>query len=251
METYKITTLKMGTLIAEKSSLTMGKDYGASIAIPMLAVAVEGNGHKILVDTGIRSLEWVKKYLGDQYDVLQEEDETMEGALKQIGWSPEDVDIVVNTHLHYDHVGCNHLFKNARCYVQRSEWECAFNPVENQKCFYFEDLYGWSAVRYPQWKFVDGEYELLPGIRLIPLGGHTVGSQGVLVNTEEGTVCLAGDTAGLSENLWENVLPNIMCDCDSGYRALEIIRTRADYFIPYHDAMIEKYQTNHFPKVQK
>lgn len=251
MEKYKITTLKMGTLVAEKSSLTMGVDYGEQIAIPMWAVAIEGNGHKILVDTGIRSLDWVKKYLGDQYDVLQEKDETLEGALEAIGWTPEEVDIVVNTHLHYDHAGCNHLFKNARFYVQRSEWECAFDPLENQKCFYFEELYGWSAVRYTQWKFVDGEYELLPGIKLIPLGGHSVGSQGVLVNTEEGAVFLAGDISGLCENLWDNVLPNIICDCDTGYRALETIRTRADYFLPFHDPMIEKYQTSNFPKVRR
>lgn len=251
MEKYKITTLKMGTLIAEKSSLTMGKDFGTQIAIPMWSVAVEGNGHKIIVDTGIRSVEWVKKYLGDQYDVLQEKDETLEGALEKIGWNPDNVDIVINTHLHYDHVGANSLFKNARFYVQRSEWEYAFDPVENQKCFYFEELYGWESVRYTQWKFVDGEYDLLPGIKLIPLGGHTVGSQGVLVDTDEGAVILAGDTAGLAENLWQNNLPNIMYDVDSGYRALEIIRTRADYFIPYHDELIQKYQHDHFLPVRK
>lgn len=251
METYKITTLKMGTLVAEKSSLTMGKDFGKSIDIPMWSVALEGNGHKILVDTGIRSLEWVKKYLGDQYDVLQEKDETIEGALAVIGWKPEDVDIVINTHLHYDHAGCNYLFKNARFYVQRAEWEYAFNCVENQKCFYFEELYGWEAVRYPQWKFVDGESEILPGLRLVPLGGHTVGSQGILVNTDEGAVFLAGDATNLAENLWDNNLPNIVVDVDSGYHALEVIRTRADYFIPFHDSLIGKYQHDHFLPVRR
>lgn len=251
METYKITTLKMGTLVAEKSSLTMGKDYGKSIDIPMWAIALEGNGHKILVDTGIRSLEWVKKYLGDQYDVLQEKDETIEGALAVIGWKPEDVDIVINTHLHYDHAGCNYLFKNARFYVQRAEWEYAFNCVENQKCFYFEELYGWEAVRYTQWKFVDGECEILPGLRLIPLGGHTVGSQGILVNTDEGAVFLAGDATNLAENLWDNNLPNIVVDVDSGYYALEVIRTRANYFIPFHDSLVQKYQHDHFLPVRR
>lgn len=251
METYKITTLKMGTLVAEKSSLTMGKDFGVSIDIPMWSIALEGAGHKILVDTGIRSLEWVKKYLGDQYDVLQEEDETIEGALAVIGWKPEDVDIVINTHLHYDHAGCNYLFRNARFYVQRSEWEYAFNCVENQKCFYFEELYGWEAVRYPQWKFVDGECEILPGLKLVPLGGHTVGSQGILVNTEEGALFLAGDATNLAENLWDNNLPNIVVDVDSGYHALEVIRTRADYFIPFHDSLIQKYQHDHFLPVRR
>lgn len=251
MKNYKITTLKMGDLVAEKSSLTMGKDFGKYITIPIWSVVIEGNGHKIVVDTGIRSLKWVKQYLGDQYDVFQEKDETMEGALKAIGWKTEDVDIVINTHLHYDHAGCNHLFTNAKFYVQRAEWDYAFDCVENQKCFYFEELYGWKAVRYTQWKFVDGESEILPGIRLIPLGGHTVGSQGILVKTDEGEVFLAGDAANLGENLWENNLPNIMVDVDSGYRALEIIRSRANSFIPFHDSLIHKYQHDHFLPVYR
>lgn len=251
METYQIKTLKMGTLIAEKSSLTMGVDFGKEIPIPMWSIAVEGDGHKIIVDTGIRSLEWVRKYLGDQYEVLQEKDETMEGALETIGWRPEEVDIVINTHLHYDHVGCNYLFKNARFYVQKIEWEYSFEPADNQKCFYFEDLYGWNAVRYPQWKMVEGEYEVLPGLKLVPLGGHTPGSQGVLVNTAEGTVCIAADTIGLMENLWDNVLPNIMYDCTSGFEAFDVVRSRAEFVIPGHDGIMKKYQQEKFPRIRK
>lgn len=250
-EKFQITTLKMGTLVAEKSSMTMGVGFGEKISIPMWSLAIEGANHKIIVDTGIRSLEWVRKYLGDQYEVFQENDETMEGALSAIGWKPEDVDIVINTHLHYDHCGNNNLFKNAKMYLQKSEWEYSFNPVENQKCFYFEDLYGWKAVRYPQWIMVEGEYEITPGLKLVPMGGHTPGCQGVLVNTIEGTVLIAADTVGLMENLWDDVLPNIVTDVSDGYKALEVARTRAEYVIPGHDSIMKKYQKSNFPKVRR
>lgn len=251
METYKITMLKMGTLFGEKSSMTMGVDFGVPVTIPMWSVAVEGAGKKIILDTGIRSLAWTKQNLGDQYEVEQEADETMEGALEHIGWKPEDVDIVVNTHLHYDHCGNNYLFKNAKFYVQRSEWNCAFEPVRNQQCFYYEELFGWKSVPYPAWKMIDGDAEILPGLKLMHFGGHSMGSQGVFINTAEGTVCFAADTVGLYENLTTNVLPNIMCDVESGFRTFDIIRANADFVIPGHDTCLSKYQTCDFPKVTK
>ena len=251
MAKYKVTMLKMGTLNGEKSNMTMGRNFGITTEIPMFSVAVEGNGHKIILDTGIKSLEWARVNLGDMYVIEQEEDETMEGALAHIGWKPEDVDIVINTHLHYDHCGSNHLFKNAKFYVQRAEWEAAFNPVENQQCFYFEELFGWSAVRYTSWKFLDGEAEILPGIKLIPFGGHSVGSQGVFIDTEDGVVCFAADTIGVLENLYENCLPNIMTNVEDGFKTFEIVRNNADFVIPGHDPVMKKYQTTDFPKVDK
>ena len=231
--------------------MTMGRNFGIPTDIPMFSVAVEGDGHKIILDTGIKSLEWARKNLGDMYIIDQEKDETMEGALAHIGWEPEDVDIVINTHLHYDHCGNNHLFKNAKFYVQRAEWEAAFAPVENQKCFYFEELFGWEAVRYTSWKFLNGEANILPGLRVIPFGGHSVGSQGVFINTEEGIVCFAADTIGVLENLYENCLPNIMTNVEDGFRTYEIVRNNADFVIPGHDPIIKKYQKSGFPEVMR
>ncbi|NLM19772.1 MAG: N-acyl homoserine lactonase family protein [Clostridiaceae bacterium] len=251
MVEYQIKMLKMGTLYGEKSSLTMGIDFGVPIPIPMWSAAIEGNGHKIVVDTGIKSLEWTKENLGDQYEVEQESDETMEAALEHIGWKPEEVDIVINTHLHYDHCGSNYLFKNAKFYLQSSEWDYAFQPVKNQECFYYEELFGWQAVRYTSWKMLSGEYQILPGLRVIPLGGHSVGGQGVFVNTKEGIVCLAMDAVGLYENLENNILPNIMTNVEDGFKAFDIIRNNSDFVIPGHDTCINKYQSSNFPVVNK
>lgn len=249
MNTYQVTAIKMGTLYGEKSSMTMGLDFGKPVEIPIWAAAVEGNGRKIIVDTGIRSLEWTKQAMGGRYEVKQEEDESMEGALKKIGWKPDEVDFVINSHLHYDHCGGNYLFKNAHFYVQRTEWEYSFSPVENQKCFYFEELYGYESVRYTSWVMLDGEAEILPGITVIPFGGHTMGSQGVFVNTKDGILCIGADAVGVYENIEANVLPNIMCDVKSGFKTLDIIRSRAQYILPGHDDIISKYQKEKFPEV--
>ena len=140
MNTYKVTAIKIGTLYAEKSSLTMGRDFAQPVEIPMWCGAVEGNGIKALVDTGIHDVGWVRETVGDQYRVDQLPDENMAAALAVIGWKPEDVNIVVNTHLHYDHAGCNSMFKNATFYTQRAEWEYSVDAIENQKVYYGQFL---------------------------------------------------------------------------------------------------------------
>jgi len=98
------------------------------------------------------------------------------------------VDMIVNTHLHFDHVGGNHLFPGTPIYVQRAELEDA-RTAENYTIPEWVDPPGVTYVP------VDGELELLPGVRLLPAPGHTRGSQIVVVETEDGPVVIAGDSA--------------------------------------------------------
>jgi N-acyl homoserine lactone hydrolase len=98
------------------------------------------------------------------------------------------VDIVVNTHLHFDHCGGNHLFAGRPIYVQRQELEDART----------EDDYTireWVDAPGVSYETVDGELELLPGLRLVPAPGHTRGLQVVVVETSGGPVVVGGDVA--------------------------------------------------------
>src|SRR6188472_3689984 len=98
------------------------------------------------------------------------------------------VDMVVNTHLHFDHCGGNHLFAGKPTYVQRRE---------------LEDARGEDGYTIPEWvdapgvKYVevDGKMELLPGIRLVPAPGHTRGTQMVVVEDDGGPIAIVGDVA--------------------------------------------------------
>ena len=98
------------------------------------------------------------------------------------------IDMVVNTHLHFDHCGGNHLFAGTPIYVQRAELEDA-RILDNYT------IPGWVDPPGVNYTAVDGELELLPGVNLIPAPGHTRGSQIVTVETDEGLVIIAGDTA--------------------------------------------------------
>jgi N-acyl homoserine lactone hydrolase len=244
---WKVTALRMGELYVDKSSLTHLKDGGTYLWIPMWVVAIHGGGRRILVDTGIHDLGWVNEHITE---CRQAEDETIAQALMDgVGWMPEEVDIVINTHLHYDHCGNNKLFKNARFILQEKEWKAAFSPLPSQTDIYLSELYDHRAVNYFQWDFVDGEHEVVPGVKVFLTPGHAEGHQSVLVNTEEGILCISGDASNLLENIKENLAPGILSNEREIYQSMEEIRKRAKLILPGHDYQIRKYQSGGFPEI--
>jgi len=95
---------------------------------------------------------------------------------------------VVNTHLHFDHCGGNHLFAGKPIYVQRRELEDA----RSQENYTIREWVDAPGVQYVP---VDGELELLPGLRLLPAPGHTRGIQVVVVETSGRPDVVCGDVA--------------------------------------------------------
>src|SRR4051812_36924868 len=104
------------------------------------------------------------------------------------------IDVVVNTHLHFDHCGGNHLFPGRPIYVQRQELEDA----RSQDDYTIREWVDAPGVEYVA---VDGELELLPGVRLLPAPGHTRGTQVVVVGSGSHPVVIAGDAAVWSGEL--------------------------------------------------
>ena len=132
---------------------------------------------RILVDTGMTELH---PLLAD-----------MEPILRPLGEQDLDlagIDMVVNTHLHADHCGGNHLFAGTPIYVQRRELEDA----RTQDDYTIREWVDAPGVHYVP---VEGELELLPGVRLVPAPGHTPGTQVVVVDTGPRPIVIAGDAA--------------------------------------------------------
>jgi N-acyl homoserine lactone hydrolase len=132
---------------------------------------------RVLVDTGIKELHPAVADMDPRVFPLD---------AQQIDLAR--IDIVVNTHLHFDHCGGNHLFAGRPIYVQRRE---------------LEDARGKDDYTIPEWVdapgvdyvAVDGEHELLPGLRLVPAPGHSDGMQVVVVETGGRPVVVGGDVA--------------------------------------------------------
>ncbi|WP_395403426.1 MBL fold metallo-hydrolase [Arthrobacter sp. UC242_113] len=113
---------------------------------------------RVLVDTGITGLHPAVADMDPRIFPLNEQDFDIRG-----------VDIVVNTHLHFDHCGGNHLFAGKPIYVQRQE----LDDARNQNDYTIPEWVDAPGTRYVP---VDGEFELLPGLRLLSAPGHTRGS---------------------------------------------------------------------------
>ena len=142
----------------DKGSLTYGEDYGKTLWIPVWSAAIFGADVKIVVDTGFLDAAWVQNTLG--IPSRCSDDEGIEHALQHIGWKPEEVDIVINTHLHYDHMRGNMVFPKAHFVVQEREWYYALQPVKPQLEPYSDLVKG---IDFFRWHFVSGiKYMPLP-----------------------------------------------------------------------------------------
>jgi N-acyl homoserine lactone hydrolase len=140
---------------------------------------------RVLVDTGFTELRPEVADMDPLLTPLSEQDIDLTG-----------IDIVVNTHLHFDHCGGNHLFAGTPIYVQRQELDDALGQEDYT-------IPEWVEAPGVQYEPVDGEHELLPGIRLVPAPGHTRGMQMVVVETGGRPVVVGGDVAVTFDELDE------------------------------------------------
>ena len=154
--------------------------------MPVYVHVIDHPDARVLVDTGLTELHPAVADLDPRPMPLD----------TQADFDIATIDIVVNTHLHFDHCGGNHLFIDRPTYVQRQELEDARGLDD----YTIRDWVDAPGVRYVP---VDGELELLPGLRLLPTPGHTRGSQVVVVETGKRPLVIGGDTAVFFDELDE------------------------------------------------
>ena len=248
MVEWKVKAIQVGTIDgALKGVLHFGGDP-TPVLLPMWIVAATDGEHKVLIDTGIDEIEEVVR--GPEPFAHQKPEENTLLAVKDaMGWAPEDIDVVINTHLHFDHCGSNKYFKNARLVVQRREWETAHDPIPSMAHLYYEPYFSKKVISYFQWEFIEGEVELFPGLICFPTPGHTFGHQSVLLNTDQGSLCVAGDVVSCVENINLNMETNIIADPTLVYKSFKSIREKADRIIPGHEFKIRDRAERDFPEI--
>ena len=153
------------------------------------------DGHNIVVDT---SKDFMRA--------------AIKTSLKQIGKVfPEDIDIIVLTHAHEDHIGNNDMFKKAKIYIHRDE-----------VC----DIDG--AVR------IDKETEIAKGVRIVPTPGHSAGSVSVFVDSDR-HYAITGDAIPLKNNFVKRQAPRLNIDEALALESMKKIVAYADVIVPGHD----------------
>ena len=174
-------------------------------------------------------------------------------GLRRVGIAPETVKNVVITHLHYDHAGNLDRFPAAKFHLQESEAAFATGKfmldASRQHAYDVEDVV-WAVrgIHAGRIIFHSGMGEVLPGITLHHVGGHTAGLQVVRVHTARGWVVLASDATHFYANIRRRSPFPIVHDVGAmleGYRVVEALADGPDHIIPGHDPAVAA----RFPRV--
>lgn len=189
MTNWTVTTLRIGELYLPHGGSVMRDP----VHIWLVQGDVAGQRVNLLVDSGMADIPTIHAKLrvegkGGGHSALLT-------ALGEVGLTPADIHYVVCTHLHFDHADNLDLFSDACVVVQRAELMAAVDPVPSQRIFYWKStLNNLLARKRPsQLRLVEGDTDLLPGIRLLSVPSHTEGMQVVIVSTLKGRAALVSD----------------------------------------------------------
>ena len=177
------------------------------VDVACVGVIARINGKIVVCETGIGTKLNEKRA---QQVGLREPDGLLR-SLHRIGVRPDEVDAVVTTHLHWDHAGgltrrdaaggLQLTFPKARHFIQRSEWDFALEPDPRSRAGYIADDFTPLADGNRLVEFVDGDAEVLPGVFVRHVGGHTPGSQVVILRSGELACAVTGDVVGTIPHL--------------------------------------------------
>jgi glyoxylase-like metal-dependent hydrolase (beta-lactamase superfamily II) len=182
----------------------MQPDARNRITLSMNCLLIHAGGKRILVETGAGD-----KMNAKLRDIYALDGPFLEDELRGYGLRPEDIDIVLNTHLHFDHCGGNTrvekdkvvaTFPNARYIVQRGEFEHAMSPNERDRASYFPENYA-PLEAAGKFTLLDKDGEIAPGVEVIRLPGHTAHMQGVKLTGGGKTAFLFADLVPTTAHL--------------------------------------------------
>ena len=146
--------------------------------------------------------------------------------LSLIGVEPTMIKYIILTHTHADHTGNLKHFPQAQVYIQRQEYDHAFQSRASLSYAWFRDDYESRPVT--DWVLVDGDATILPGLDLISTRGHTPGHQSVRVRLPSGSVIiLTGDAGDLMENYEKEILPGESVDDIAALEAIQRLKEMA------------------------
>lgn len=223
--------------------ITQGRNVGNKTFIPALAWLIQGGEKLILVDTGMAETK-----MADWHHKGSYQDEGMDicSQLKKIGVDPAEIDLIIFTHLHWDH--CYHMkkFVNAEYLVHKKELEFALDPIPPYYRSYESPVLGMEPPFHNvTFKVVEGEEQIIPGVTVFPTPGHSPGHQSVEVLTESGNYIIAGDAVFTELNLKgapDEKLPYLPIGRFTSYLemwdSLDKIAKRSNLILPGHDLKV-------------
>ena len=228
-----IRPIMLGRMKMNKSLMTYLMNFQNEIWVPVGCWYVKTDDKNLLIDSGAPP-EIMHRFWYSEYEEIV----TFEKGLNLVGVSPTQIDIIIQTHLHFDHCGNTLKCPNAEVFVQTSELEFARNP---HPLFY--GSYPSSILTGLNFKEIEGDVEVIPGIKVIHLPGHSPGTQAVSIDTEGGRVVLSG-FCSIKDNfsppekmrkIWPVFTPGVHINSLEAFNSAMRIKELGDVIVPIHD----------------
>jgi 4-pyridoxolactonase len=176
----RVRLLDSGTLVIDQSHITWNIGCGTPVRFPVYSVLIEHADGLFMFDSGY-DLDLVNDVLPFELPE-QTPDQTVPAQLAKCGFTPEDVDAVINSHLHFDHCGGNKHLTRATTYLHRDELRQARTPEPFERLGYADKGFDRPGAAF---SLLDGDVEFAKGIHLFHTPGHTVGHYSLLVELED------------------------------------------------------------------
>jgi N-acyl homoserine lactone hydrolase len=241
MPVQALHALQNGFLGLERSALFHGDYSEARVQIPIACYLVRTSDAVVLFDTGV-SPRAVPGLLRHDAMARFTEADLLVHRLDALGLRPADVDLVVLSHLHYDHAGGAELFAKSELIVQRDEYAAALYPPPFLASFYYRKNFDLPGYR---WRLLDGDTALGPGLTVLRSDGHTPGHQSLLVELPQtGPVILSGDACYWQEHIDVERVPGVVWNPAAALHSIKRLKTLARLvggrIFPAHDPVFWK-----------
>jgi len=236
MATYTIRPIPIAKIHNfPKSLMTYKMGFGESLSIVSYIWYLESEKIKknILIDAGSSAARYRQRGFEAQ------EIQSVKDGLNKLGLGLSDIDMIIVTHLHHDHIECAKQFNKAKFFVQKMELESAFKPHPVLADPYIKELF--EGLNF---ETINGDTYIEEGIELLFTPGHTLGGQSVAIDTNKGKaiitgLCCVNDNFNPPPEVREHltVIPcGLHGDVLKAYDSLLRISKAADIVIPNHEA---------------
>jgi glyoxylase-like metal-dependent hydrolase (beta-lactamase superfamily II) len=250
-ETYELFALRYATRQAKRAEHFIGGDpHDGPMPMDYFVWLARNDNRSVVIDIGFTHESGTKRGRTLERDPID--------SLTLLGCDPATVKDVLLTHMHYDHVGNFHKFPNARFHLQEPEIHYATGRHMKHKqlarSFEPDDVCGIVRLNFEgRVQYYNGPATPLPGIDLVPTGGHSAGLQFVKVATKRGVVVLASDVTHFYENM-EAYRPFTTAfhigDMLDAFDTLRAHAARPELIVPGHDPLVMQRYPAPSPELQ-
>jgi N-acyl homoserine lactone hydrolase len=221
--TVKLYAFTCGTVTGEFAHLMEGGEGDITVPIPVFLI--EHTKGRALFDTGLHPdcqydpAGRLGSRLAGLFRIGFQPGEEVSARLEAIDRDPGEIDLIINSHFHFDHVGGNALIPNATMLVQRREWDAGMDPTPPRGAASTRSI----SILGHKLRLVDGEHDVFGdgSVVCLPTYGHTPGHQSLRLRLDRGEVVLAADACYFCQTLRERRLPRNLYDREAMLASLD------------------------------